>query len=589
MPRLRITAFYIIAAMLIALGYLNATARSKPNVILILTDDQGYGDLSCHGNPILKTPHLDRLHDESIRFTDFHVSPMCTPTRGQLMTGVDALRNGAMNVSSGRTLLRQQFPTMAEIFGKNGYRTAMFGKWHLGDNYPYRPEDRGFEESIWFGSSHIPSASGYWNNDYFDDVFSHNGKRESFKGYCTDVFFGEAKKWMRTRAEKKEPFFCYLPLNAAHAPLFVPDKYREPYRDQKHAIASFFGMIANIDENVGKLDEFLVENGLHENTILIFMTDNGTASGEPIFNAGMRGKKISLYEGGHRVPFFIRWPSGKLRKAGDIREVTECQDILPTLIDLCGLKNPIGAKFDGVSLAPLLCGKADTLPDRMLVTQFSRMDRPQPSKGDTTVMWHNWRLVSDTELYDIAKDPAQNNNVVAAFPEIASRMRKHYDQWWNGVAAHVNDFSPIHIGSDHENPVTLTPCDWRDVFLDQQAQVRRMKKNGVWTLFVERTGQYEIALRRWPTEADLPITAAAPEYKAVDGVYLPGDAFPVTGAKLNVGGFEETKPVNSAAREITFDVSLKRGPLDLKTALLDAKANEICGAYYVYIGRKDAR
>jgi len=169
-----------------------APAASRPNVIVLLTDDQGYGDLSCHGNPVLKTPNLDRLYSQSVRFTDFHVAPMCTPTRGQLMTGVDALRNGAMNVSSGRTPLRLEYPTMANVFRANGYRTAMFGKWHLGDNYPYRPQDRGFEKAIWFPSSHISSAPDYWNNDYFDDVYRHNGERQAFKGYCTDVFFREA-------------------------------------------------------------------------------------------------------------------------------------------------------------------------------------------------------------------------------------------------------------------------------------------------------------------------------------------------------------------------------------------------------------
>ena len=309
----------------------------RPNVILVLTDDQGYGDLACHGNPVLKTPNLDRLYAESIRFTDFHSAPMCTPTRGQLMTGVDCLRNRAMNVSSGRTPLGREFPTMADVFAANGYRTGQFGKWHLGDNYPYRPQDRGFAQSIWYPSSHIPSAADYWNNDYFDDVYQHNGKRESFKGYCTDVFFAEGMKWMRSCAERKEPFFCYLATNAPHGPLFVPDRYREPYRQRPRAVASFFGMIANIDENVGNLDAFLRETGLRDTTLLIFMTDNGGTAGVNVYNAGMRGRKIDLYDGGHRVPCFVRWPAGNLGSPRDIGELTQCQDILPTLIDLCGL------------------------------------------------------------------------------------------------------------------------------------------------------------------------------------------------------------------------------------------------------------
>src|SRR5262245_54420608 len=228
----------------LAFAPFKASAAQKPNIVLIITDDQGYGELSCHGNPVAKTPHLDQLAKESVRLTDFHVAPMCTPTRGQLLTGVDCLRNGAMNVSSGRTLLRREFPTMAEIFARNSYRTAIFGKWHLGDNYPFRPEDRGFQEAIWFPSSHVSSAADFFNNDYFDDVYCHNGKREAFKGYCTDVFFREATRWMRECTKRKQPFFCYLPLNAPHGPLFVPDHYRDPYRQQKAGIASFFGMIA---------------------------------------------------------------------------------------------------------------------------------------------------------------------------------------------------------------------------------------------------------------------------------------------------------------------------------------------------------
>ena len=574
-------AVLLVFAFFAAVSY----GTTKPNVILILTDDQGYGDLSCHGNRVIKTPNLDRLRSESIRFTDFHVAPMCTPTRGQLLTGVDALRNGAMNVSSGRTMLRREFPTMAEIFSANGYRTAMFGKWHLGDNYPYRPQDRGFGESIWFPSSHTPSAPDFWNNDYFDDTYWHNGDRQEFKGYCTDVFFNEATKWIRERAGKNERFFCYLPLNAAHAPLFVPEKYREPYRNEKPAIASFYGMIACIDENVGKLDAFLRSNGLADDTILIFMTDNGTASGEVVFNAGMRGKKISLYEGGHRVPFFIRWPNGKFRSAGDIGFLTECQDVLPTLIDLCDLKKTKNVKFDGVNLADVLRGRSATIDDRMLVSQFSRMEKPQPAHGDAVVMWNKWRLVSGSELYDVGRDPAQEHNIIAQHPALVTKMKNYYDRWWSGVEPRVNEFSAIHIGSEKENPTMLTPCDWRDVFLDQQAQVRRVRRNGIWTLFVERAGEYEVSLRRWPIEADLPITAAAPEYKGVDGTYKGGDAFAVSSARLKIGNIDQTKAVNGTEKEVLFTLRLKRGPIDLQTFFNDAKGAEIAGAYYVYVRR----
>ena len=563
----------------------SATPARRPNIILLLTDDQGYGDLSVHGNPVLKTPHLDRLHAESVRFRDFHVAPMCTPTRGQLMTGVDALRNGAMNVSSGRTMLRREYPTIAEVLSGYGYRTGLFGKWHLGDNYPYRPQDRGFQETIWFPSSHIPSAAGYFNNDYFDDVYQHNGKPRQFSGYTTDVFFREAKAWMRERAARGEPFFCYLPLAAPHGPLLVPDKYREPYRNHDRRIASFFGMIANIDENVGQLEMFLRETGLRENTIFIFMTDNGTATGETVFNAGMRGKKIALYDGGHRVPFFLRWPDGKLRAAGDVDVMAQAQDIVPTLLDLCAVPKPAAAKFDGVSLADVLRGKSNALPDRMLVAQFSRMNDSVPKKGDAAVLWQKWRLVAGQELYDVAADPAQERNVIAQFPDVAARMRAHYERWWAEVAPRVNEFSAIHVGSEHENPTLLTPCDWRDVFFDQQAQVRKQKKNGVWTVFVKHDGEYEISLRRWPIEADAPISAAMPAFRGVDGVFGAGEALPIARAELKIGDVRQAKAVAGEDKSVTFQLRLTQGRTDLQTWFRDAAGQEIAGAYYVYVRR----
>jgi len=560
-------------------------ADRRPNVIIVLTDDQGYGDLSCHGNPKVKTPHLDRLASESVRFADFHVAPMCTPTRGQLLTGRDALANGAMNVSSGRTLLRQGIPTMAESFAANGYRTGQFGKWHLGDNYPYRPHDRGFQESVWFPSSHIPSAPDHWNNDYFDDVYRHNGSLQKYEGYCTDVFFREAMNWIG-RAEKQQPFFAYIALNAAHGPLFVPDKYREPYRHLPRNVASFCGMIANIDENVGRLEIFLRENSLREDTILIFMTDNGGTAGVPIYNAGMRGRKIDLYDGGHRVPFFIRWPAGNLRPAGDIDELTECQDVLPTLIELCGLQPPERTTFDGTSLAGLLRGERDALPDRMLVVQFSRMNAPQPREGDAAVLWGKWRLVNDSELYDRRSDPAQKNDIAASHPEIVRQMRSHYRRWWSGVAPRVNEFSAVHLGSDAENAVLLSPCDWQDVFLDQSGQVRRgERKNGLWNVMIERDGEFEISLRRWPVEADAPISAGLPEYRAADGVYAAGVALPIQKARLAIGPFDASRPVVENDKDVTFRVSLKAGRTQLQTWFYDAQDQELCGAYYVYVRR----
>jgi arylsulfatase len=566
----------------------SAAASSKPNVIILLVDDAGYGDHSCLGNPVLKTPNIDRLHSQSIRFTDFHVAPMCTPTRGQLMTGCDALRNGAMNVSSGRAMLRQNFATMPQIFAANGYRTAMFGKWHLGDNYPYRPQDRGFQQAAWFPSSHIPSAPDYFKNDYFNTwLRRENGKTEQYTGYCTDIYFDLGMKWIAERKQANEPFFLYLPTNAPHGPLYVPQKYRDLYNGQAKNVASFFGMIANIDENVGKLEVFLADQKLRDNTIFIYMTDNGGTGGVSVYNAGMRGKKIDLWEGGHRVPCFVRWPGGDLGQPRDIGELTEVQDILPMLIDLCALDQKGQSKFDGTSLAGLLRGTQKELPDRMLVSQFSRMNAPQPAKGDAAVMWKKWRLVSDKELYDIAADPGQKTNVIEQHADIAAKMRAHYDKWWAEVSPRVNEFSAITVGDDHENPTMLSPADWADSFLDQSAQIRAgLQRNGPWHVEVAKAGEYEISLRRWPVEADLSLRAAVPSWKGGDGVFTPGIALPIAKAKLKVGVQEQSLDTKEPDKAATFTLKLPAGGTQIQTWFYDEQGKELCGAYYVYVRRK---
>ena len=275
---------------------------------------------------------------------------------------------------------------------------------------------------------------------------------------------------------------------------------------------------------------------MREDTILVFLTDNGGTAGVSVYNAGMRGQKIGLYDGGHRVPCFLRWPKGGLRPPGDVGALTACQDLLPTLTELCGLALPAGAQFDGLSLAKLLRGEVDRLPERMVVVQFSRMDVPEPKKGDAAVLWDRWRLIKENELYDIGADPGQKTDVAARHPEVVERMRAHYAQWWARVAPRVNEFSLIHVGSDAEDPILLSACDWQDVFLDQSRQVRQgLARNGAWGVAVERAGVYEIALRRWPVEADLPIRSGAPEHRVEDGTYPAGVALPIARARLRVG------------------------------------------------------
>jgi hypothetical protein len=319
----------------------------------------------------------------------------------------------------------------------------------------------------------------------------------------------------------------------------------------------------------------------------VFLTDNGGTAGVPVYNAGMRGRKIELYEGGHRVPCFVRWPEGKLRPSGEVAELTQVQDLTPTLVDLCGVTPPSGARFDGISLAGLLRGNQDQLPDRKLVIQFSRMNAPVPRKGDACLLWKQWRLVNHDELYDVASDPQQERNVLDQHPEVASELRRHYDQWWEGVAPDMNKFSRVVIGSAAETPSLLSPCEWADVFLDQMGQVRRgERKNGVWHLEVERDGQYEFVLRRWPAETELPLAAPSPQHRGADGSYAAGVALPIAKARIKIADFDSVVAVDAAASAVSFRAPLARGPADLQTWFYDEAGKEICGAYFVYVQRR---
>jgi len=545
----------------------------RPNVVLVMTDDQGYGDFSCLGNPVLKTPNLDSLHQQSVRLTDFHVAPMCAPTRGQLISGLDALRNKARHVCGGLDMLRPDVPTMADFFKAAGYRTGIFGKWHLGDNYPYLPQHRGFEEALYHKSWGITAAGAYWGNDYFDDTYYHNGTLKKYEGYCNDVWFAEAAKWIRARAEKDEPFFCYLPTNLPHAPLLVPEKYAAPYA--KHGKqAKFFGMIANIDETMGKLMSMLDDIGIAENTILIFMTDNGGAGGVKIFNAGMRGRKRQLYDGGHRAACFIRWPNGGLQHGTDIDELTTCQDLLPTLIDLCGLKAPDKARFDGIGLAGLLRGSVKRLPDRMVVVQYS-IDIP---KWNSAVLWKKWRLVKGEELYNIATDPGQKQNVADKHPDILKAMRNHYERWWAEVEPIANEPCYVYIGSKQENPVDLTCAQWYMVYADNFGHITG-GNNSYWNVFVERDGRYEFTLSRYPLEADTPmdVPITVRRYNVT--------ALPIAAARMKINQCDEAKPVVSGDKSVTFTVTLKAGKTRLQTWFYDKDGRKLCGAYYVRVNR----
>ncbi len=536
----------------------------RPNVVLILTDDQGYGDLNCHGNPIVRTPNLDKLHKQSSRFTNFHVDPTCSPTRSALMTGRYSSRTGVWHTVMGRSLLRRDEVTMAQIFAAVGYRTGLFGKWHLGDNFPYRPQERGFHEVLTFGGGGIGNTPDVWGNNYFDDTLRHNGELKKYKGYCTDVFFRAAQQFIEKN--KDRPFLCYIPTNAPHSPYNVAENYSKPYVDKgvPSPRAQFYGMIQNLDENVGRLLARLRELGLEENTIVIFMTDNGTPIDPMIvaaFNAGMRGFKGSEYDGGHRVPCFIRW-TGTLPADKDVPLITAHIDILPTLIDLCGLPKPDKVVFDGASLRPLLTGKGNW-PDRTLLVHSQRIDHPEKWRK-SAVMTDRWRLINGKELYDMTVDPAQKNDVGKEHPRAVAELRQAYERWWADISIRFDEYCEIVMGSEKDDPTTLCCHDWHgERALSLQDYVRKGEiANGFWAVEVARPGTYAITLRQQPAVAKFPIEAES--------------------ARLTIGKLDVRQSVPAGATSVTFEVRLEAGKTRLQTWLTQ-KSGKSKGAYFVEV------
>ncbi|MEM6507734.1 MAG: arylsulfatase, partial [Planctomycetota bacterium] len=440
-------------------------AADRPNVILIITDDQGYGDVGAHGNTILKTPNLDVLHSQSIRLTDYHTDPTCSPTRAALMTGRYSTRVGVWHTINGRSMLPSEELTLAEVFKANGYKTGMFGKWHLGDNAPMRPMDQGFEHVVWHKGGGVGQGPDYFGNDYFDDTYEVNGVKTEFEGYCTDIWFSETMKFIDKAKEKNKPFFAYLSTNAPHGPFIVADKYSDPY--EKLGVpttnAKFYGMIANIDENLGKLRHFLDERGLTENTLLIYTTDNGTARGvfqnkqkKSIkgFNAGMRAQKGSMYDGGHRVPFFMHWPKGGMTGGKDIDALVAHIDVLPTIGDMLQLEFPGVVKpLDGLSLKRLIEGDKDALPDRTIFTATQRQFVP-PKWERSVAMRGKWRLVDGKALYNIKLDPGQQNDMAGEHAGLVQLMRRDYEAWWEEMRPSFEKIARYDLGGA-ENPTTL--------------------------------------------------------------------------------------------------------------------------------------
>ena len=562
----------------------------KPNVIVVITDDQGYGDLACHGNPYILTPHLDQFCNEAVSFTNFHVSTTCAPTRGALMSGRHTNRLNVYHTIAGRSLLYEDEVILPQILKENGYTCGMFGKWHLGDNFPYRPEDRGFHEVVRHGGGGITQMPDYWGNDYFDDTYWHNGSPQAYEGYCTDVFFEEAMRFIEEQQE--EPFFCYLSTNAPHGPLNVPVEYVELYREMDQVPERqkrFYGMITNIDDNFKRLEKHLDELGLKENTLLIFMTDNGTALGHTVYDGGLRGNKGSEYEGGHRVPFMWRWPGGSIGGGRKVGQLTAHFDLLPTLVDLLDLDFEPAKALDGISLEPLLSGRTENWPKRILYVDTQRgLDLVKYK--NYSVMDKDWRLVNGDELYNVSEDLGQSRNLIDNYPEEATRLAGDYERWWQSILEEGVDerYAYIKAGYSEENPVRISSHDLRSPFMGfwhQYGAVEATEGSGIWKIEIVEEGDYSICLRRFPRESGWGINAHFPESPKPPELDRSMPASKNVGfieASLHIANFRKESVFEEDAEEVDFSMHLSKGKYDMEAILKD-KVGRKYPAYFVYI------
>lgn len=485
-----------------------AFTDDRPNIVLIMTDDQGYGDLSSMGNPVLDTPHIDSLAREGASMDTFYVSPVCSPTRASLMTGRYNYRTRLVDTFKGRSMMEPEEFTIAEALKEAGYKTGIFGKWHLGDNYPMRATDQGFDESLIHmgGGLGQPSEPRENQRRYTHAILFHNNEPIQTYGYCTDVYFDGALDFIDASIEADRPFFTYIATNAPHSPYHdVPDALYQKYKNKDlspillgnendaDTVARVFAMVENIDQNVGKLLAHLDRRQIGDNTIVIFMVDNGPNTRRYVVNS--RGKKNEVHDGGIRSPFYVRWPA-QLKAGTRSDRIAAHIDVMPTLLEAADASLPYDHPFDGRSILPLLKGETADWPDRSLVLQIHRGNEPIPLHH-IAVREQRWKLVHPTgfgnehmppdvplELYDMENDPGETNNLFEARPAIAQRLVQTYERWFEDVSStRPDNYAPprIILGTRHETRTTLSTQDRRET-----------PDGGEWLLRFEGNRPYDV-------------------------------------------------------------------------------------------------
>jgi len=508
-------SLFMISGSLQAASF-RAEKTKQPNVILILTDDAGIGDFGFNGNSLIKTPNLDQLAAQSTRFTNFFVSPVCAPTRASLMTGKFSQTTGVYDTYNGGAVMATDEITLAEILRDNGYQTGIFGKWHLGDNYPYRPVDQGFSESFVFKGGGIGQPGDHDNYFKFDSTYYNptmylNEKKVSTKGYCSDVYTDEALRFIRS--EKDKPFFVYLAFNAPHTPLQVPEKYESMYKNLNQddfskipgspqnmtakdldAARKVYGMMTNVDDNIGRLMKELKDQDLMDNTIVIFLSDNGPQQNR--YKMGLRALKGSVYQGGIKSPCLIHFP-GILPENKEIATTAAHIDLLPTILDLCQIRIPENSQIDGRSLIPLLEGSEEEFKSRTLFFEWGR-GFPIPYRN-FSAMKGGYKLVGNTdqqsglegfELFDLTASPDESKNILDENREKAQSIKAELEKWYLKTVSHPNNrrVHPAIAGTTHENPVVLNRNDAKgSPGIWEQEEIF-----GYWDVRIATSGKYTV-------------------------------------------------------------------------------------------------
>ncbi len=549
----------------------NDKGNQRPNIIILLADDQGYGDLGITGNPVFETPNIDAFAKESATMENFYVSPVCAPTRASLMTGRYNYRTGVTDTYIGGAMMFTEEVTIAEVLKDAGYATGMFGKWHLGDNYPMRPMDQGFEEALYLKGGGLAQPSDPFENNrrYTDPILFHNGEKVHTKGFCTNVYYNYAINFMKQSLKEDKPFFAYIATNAPHGPFHdVPEDLKEYYLKKEKELASISfdkkpnidklaaigAMITNIDQNVGRLMEELKKLGIDKNTIVIYMSDNGPNGNRYVGN--MRGHKGNVTNGGIRSVFYMHWPA--VFKGGEKSDIYAAHyDVMPTLLDAAGVKTPEGVKLDGRSFLPLLTNKEKDWKDRAIFVQWHRGLEPQEFRN-FAMAGKKWTLLSSNakrfELYDITQDPREENDLSKEHPEKLEEMKEGYMQWFNDVSStRENNYATprIIVGNDAEINSELSRQDW----IKDEGKVWGTK--GHWLLTVDHDAVFDITVKILKPKPGWNVTLKA------------GDI-------VKKGVMKDT--------EFTFKgIALKKGDLTLSAEV--SKGDEVYERMHVFVKR----